>query len=241
MAWFFAENITAPLYTIYGEDAAHIVKSLRMTSGEKLTVCDKNSIQHDCVIESADVAAVTVRVESSHKCENEPDRRITLYQALPKGDKMDFIIQKAVELGVSEIVPVITARCVSRPSEKSAKKKLERWNKIALQAAMQSRRGIIPKVLPILKLNKAVEQCKDTCTVVCYELGGKPLGELVSCGEKPISLFIGSEGGFEQSEIDCISEYGGSAATLGKRILRAETAPIAALSVIMYLTGNLGK
>ncbi len=242
MAWFFSENVTAPTHTIIGEDAQHISKSLRMNTGEELTICDSNKIQHDCIIEAVAGGMVTVRVLDSYPCKNEPQTKVTLYQALAKGDKMDFIIQKAVELGVSEIVPIITARCVSRPDEKSMKKKLERWNKIALQAAMQSRRAIIPQVLPMMKLNDAAVKASNTTSIVCYELGGKPLGDLIktdSCNE--ISLFIGSEGGFEQSEVEYIIQNGGSAATLGNRILRAETAPLAALSVIMYLTGNLGN
>lgn len=242
MAWFFSESVTTPTHTIIGEDAQHISKSLRMSAGEELTICDNNKMQYDCVIESVASGAVTVRVLDSYPCKNEPQTKVTLYQALAKGDKMDFIIQKSVELGVSDIVPVITARCVSRPDEKSMKKKLERWNKIALQAAMQSRRGIIPKVLPMMKLSDAAEKASNTTSIVCYELGGKPLGDLIcndSCNE--ISLFIGSEGGFEQTEVECIVQNGGYAATLGNRILRAETAPLAALSVIMYLTGNLGN
>ena len=120
------------------------------------------------------------------------------------------------------------------------KKKIERWNKIALQAAMQSRRGIIPLVRPVMKLTDAAKHAGNTA-VVCYELGGKPLGELVESRRAELSLFIGSEGGFERSEVEEILNSGGSAATLGNRILRAETAPLAALSVIMYLTGNLGN
>lgn len=241
MAWFFCENVSVPIHIIVGEDAVHIIKSLRMTAGEELTVCDKDKIQHDCVIESISNGEVTVRVTNSYPCKNEPDTFVTLYQALPKSDKMDYIIQKAVELGVSEIVPVLTARCVSRPDEKSMKKKLDRWNKIALQAAMQSRRGYIPKVLPALKLSDAAKRASDSTAVICYELGGVPLGEIVNSQSKYISLFIGSEGGFEQSEVDTVIQNNGTAATLGNRILRAETAPIAALSVIMYLSGNLGN
>ncbi len=240
MAWFFSENVTKPVHIITGEDAQHIIKSLRMKAGEELSVCDGGKIQHDCVIENISGGTVEVLVKSSYPCKNEPHSKITLYQALAKGDKMDFIIQKSVELGVAEIVPVLTSRCVSRPDEKSMKKKLERWNKIALQAAMQSRRGIIPVVKPMMKLSDAAKRAGKSA-VVCYELGGKPLGELVEERKSEISLFIGSEGGFERSEVESIIKEGGSAATLGNRILRAETAPLAALSVIMYLTGNLGN
>lgn len=241
MAWFFSDNVSKPIHCIVGEDAKHIAKSLRMSAGESVTVCDSNQIQHECVIESIDSNQVVVRVMDSFSCENEPNTRVTLYQALPKSDKMDFIIQKAVELGVAEIVPVMTARCVSRPDEKSMKKKLERWNKIAVQASMQSRRGMIPQVLPIMKLEDAAQRSKKTCSIVCYELGGKAMGKILSGGEKEVSLFIGSEGGFETAEIGYLAGCGCSVATLGNRILRAETAPLAALSVIMYITDNLGN
>ena len=240
MAWFFAQSVTLPLHMITGENARHISKSLRMKKGEELTVCDSEMIRHDGVIESIDSDSVCVRITESRPCENEPSAEVTLYQALSKGDKMEFIIQKAVELGASHIVPVLTARCVSRPDEKSMSKKLERWNKIALAAAMQSRRGRVPDVRPMMTLEKAAAEAGSTA-IVCYELGGEPLGELPQIKGGAISLFIGSEGGFEESEVALILKNGGSAATLGSRILRAETAPLAALSVIMYVTGNLGS
>ena len=238
MAWFFTDGVDAPLHIITGENARHISRSLRMKCGEELTICDSRGVRHDCVIESIDSDSVTVRVVSSKRCENEPDRKVTLYQALTKREKMEWIIQKAVELGVTEIVPVMTARCVSRPDDKSMKKKLERWNKIALQAAMQSRRGIVPKVSALITFGEAAKQSGKTA-VVCYELGGCPLGEAPQLSGGDISLFIGSEGGFEQSEVNLLLANGGTAVTLGSRILRAETAPLAALSVIMYLTGNM--
>ena len=239
MAWFFADRVNVPYHTITGEDAVHIIKSLRMKQGEALTICDSEEIRHDCVIESVTGGEVEVRVTDSYRCENEPGTFVTLYQALAKGDKMDLIIQKAVELGVKEIVPIMTDRCVSRPDEKSMKKKIERWNKIALQAAQQSRRGAVPKVQPLMTLEQAAKAAGNSA-VVCYELGGSPLGDLTASRQEKLSLFIGSEGGFEKSEIDTIISNGGECATLGSRILRAETAPIAALSIIMYLTGNLG-
>ncbi len=240
MAWFFSDVVSVPLHEITGEDALHISRSLRMKVGEPLSICDENHMQFDCVIDSVKNSEVTVHVLDYYPCRNEPPAFVTLYQSLTKGDKMEFIIQKAVELGISEIVPVLTARCVSRPDEKSMKKKLERWNKIARQAAMQSRRAFVPTVKPVISLEDAARQAGSSA-IVCYELGGLPLGQLLENRSEKISLFIGSEGGFEQSEIEIIKNNGGSAATLGNRILRAETAPIAAISVIMYLTGGLGS
>ena len=152
---------------------------------------------------------------------------------------MDYIVQKCVELGVSRIVPMISARCVSRPDEKSLKKKIARWQKIALQAAMQSRRGIIPEVCSCVSFKEAAELTKDNeKTVFFYEMGGESVKNILNVKPKTIGMFIGSEGGFEESEAQLVLQNGGQAATLGKRILRAETAPLAALSVIMYQTDN---
>lgn len=209
-----------------------------MKPGEELTICDSAMTRYDCVIDSIDADSVTVRPDEGRPCENEPEVNVTLYQALSKADKMEFIIQKAVELGASAVVPVLTSRCVSRPDEKSMAKKLDRWNKIALSAAMQSRRGRVPEVRPMLTLEQAAKQAGSTA-VICYELGGEPLGELPQLRGRDISLFIGSEGGFEPGEAELILANGGGCATLGSRILRAETAPLAALSIIMYLTGSM--
>ena len=238
MAWFFSDNVSAPLHTITGENANHISRSLRMKPGETLTICDKNGLRHDCTIETISTDAVTVKVDSSYPCENEPNKHIVLYQALVKGEKMEFIIQKSVELGAAEIVPVLTARCVSRPNESAARKKVERWNKIALAAAMQSRRGIVPVVRPLMRFADAVSEAGSTA-VLCYELGGVSFREAKQLEGDTISVFIGSEGGFEPSEAELIMNNGGCAVTLGKRILRAETAPLAALSIITYITDNM--
>ena len=152
---------------------------------------------------------------------------------------MDYIVQKCVELGVGRIVPVMTARCVSRPDEKSLKKKTARWRKIAAQAAMQSRRGIIPEVGECVSLKQAAMLTRENDkTVFFYELGGESVKDILAEKPKTVGMFIGSEGGFEEAEAELVLSNGGVAATLGKRILRAETAPLAALSIIMYQTNN---
>ncbi len=240
MAWFFSEDeINGNSYIIEGKDAEHIAKSLRMKKGEEITIVTPKLVQHSCVIESSASSQVAVNIIESKPCENEPDVEVTLYQALPKGDKMELIIQKAVELGVSKIVPVISARCISRPDEKSLAKKQIRWQKIAKEAAQQSRRGIIPTVERTVTFKQASELSKSNDrNIIFYECGGESVKSLIKGKEKTIGIFIGSEGGFEKSEVELIANNGGSAATLGKRILRAETAPLAALSIIMYETGN---
>ena len=230
MAWFFTEkNIFGNNYTLVGENAKHISKVLRMRTGDDITLVSPNKTQYECKISLITQGEVTVDIISQKPCENEPDVFVTLYQALPKGDKMDFIVQKCTELGISRIVPMISARCVSRPDEKSLKKKCER--------------GIIPEVTPCISFKEAAEQTKQNeKTVFFYEMGGESVRKILN-GTKPktIGMFIGSEGGFEQSEVDSVTAIGGQAATLGKRILRAETAPLAALSIIMYETDNFSS
>lgn len=240
MAWFFTEhNIKGDQYIISGEDAKHISKVLRMNPGEELTLVTPDKTQYQCEVFSINSDSVTVEIISKQPCKNEPDVFVTLYQALPKGDKMDYIIQKCVELGVSRIVPMISSRCVSRPDAKSLAKKRERWQKISLQAAMQSRRGIIPEVCSCVSFQNAAELTKSNeQTIIFYEMGGSPVRDILKGTSKTLGIFIGSEGGFEQNEVDLLTKSGACAATLGKRILRAETAPLAAMSVIMYQTGN---
>lgn len=244
MAWFFTrQNIKGDTYTVTGENAKHISKVLRMRAGEELTLVTPDKTQCLCEIANIDTDGVTVKIKTKSPCQNEPSVFITLYQALVKGDKMDYIIQKCVELGISRIVPTVSARCVSRPDQKSLLKKQERWQKIALGAAMQSRRGIIPEVCPCVSFEQAAELTKQNDkTIIFYEMGGELISDILSASTgsplKNIGVFIGSEGGFEQSEVELVTRSGGCAATLGKRILRAETAPLAALSVIMYQTGN---
>ena len=158
MAWFFTEEIISEKFEIIGEDARHISKSLRMTKGEKLTMCTSDSKRHECEIVDFTADSVVVNVLSSTECEQEPSVKITLFMALTKGDKMDDIVQKSVELGVYDIVPVLTARCISRPDEKQIKKKIARWQKISDNAAQQSRRGIKPKVRDLVTLKTAADR-----------------------------------------------------------------------------------
>ena len=233
MAWFFSETeITGDSYVLSGENEKH-AKVLRLRAGEEVTVVTPSGGQCDCrVIENN-----LLKVVGRKKCENEPDVFVTLYQALPKGDKMDYIVQKCVELGVGKIVPMISARCVSRPDEKSLQKKRARWQKIALQAAMQSRRGIIPQVAECVSFAQAAELTRANEQTVCfYEMGGDSVKDIIKGKPGTIGIFIGSEGGFEPSEVETVLKKGGRAATLGKRILRAETAPLAAMAIIMYQT-----
>ena len=222
-----------------GEQARHIAKSLRMRVGDMLTVNDSNGSDFGCKIEEITKDSVRLSVCYKQASNSEPDCSVTIYQGNPKGSKLEDIIQKCVELGVARIVPVLTKRCVSRPEEGSAKKKTQRYNKIALEAAQQSGRGTVPKIDELVSLKSAVENDESDIKIVFYEGGGEPLKALVDENAKSVSIYIGPEGGFEREEVDFLLEKGAKAATLGKRILRTQTAPVAALSAIMFITNNL--
>ena len=245
MPRFFTQDITEAGGCITGEDAKHIAKVLRMKVGDELTVCDTKGRDYDCMIEEIGAGEVRLKVLSVAPSQSEPDVRVHLYQAMPKADKMETIIQKAVELGAASITPVMTRRCVSRPDAKSMDKKLVRYNRIALEAAKQCGRGVVPPVLPLLELPQALEQMQRTgCPILFYENATAPAKQVIakareSVKELEIAVLIGAEGGFDEDEVALAMERGCHILSLGKRILRCETAPLAALTILMYETGNM--
>lgn len=240
MPRFFIPEVSGDHILVTGGDARHISYSLRMATGDDITFCN-NGKDYFCKIENFSEDGVLCKIISSENSKSEPDIFLTLYQALPKGDKFETIIQKSVELGVSRIVPVMTKRCVSRPDDKSFSKKLIRYNKIAEEAAKQSGRGIIPEITPIMDFDKAVKEASENdIPLICYEReGGKRFSEIDFMGKKTVSLIIGSEGGFDASEAENAIDKGIIPIWLGERILRCETAPVAAISIIMNLSGNI--
>ena len=239
MPRFFTDNIDGNTAVISGDDAKHLSKVLRAKIGEKVTVCDKCGFDYECEI--AEIGEnVVLNILNKSENETEPTACVHLFQALPKSDKMEFIIQKAVELGVSEITPVLTSRCVSRPDEGKMKKKIARWNLVAEAAAKQSGRGIIPVVHEMQNFPDALKSASEyEISLIFYENGGERINELISSDAKSVSIFIGSEGGFDESEIKKAESAGLKTATLGKRILRCETAPVASLAIIMNITENM--
>ncbi|HIQ59275.1 MAG TPA: 16S rRNA (uracil(1498)-N(3))-methyltransferase [Candidatus Merdivicinus intestinavium] len=222
---------------VSGEDAAHISRSLRLRPGDAITLCDGGGMDYEGRILSVG-DAVEVELLECVPSVSEPRCRITLFQALPKGDKMEFIIQKAVELGAAEIVPVLTSRCVSRPDAKSMEKKRVRYQKIAAEAAKQCGRGVIPEIGEMATLSEAVRRLPEKA-LVFYEKGGRRLRELVTPQDREWGVFVGSEGGFAPEEIALLEQNGVVPATLGTRILRCETAPLCGLSVMLSLLGEI--
>ncbi|MBQ3566574.1 MAG: 16S rRNA (uracil(1498)-N(3))-methyltransferase [Oscillospiraceae bacterium] len=239
MPRFFLENINTDLPVITGEDAKHIGRSLRMKPGEEITVCSCGT-DYFCEITSITSDEVFLKILDQKLCSAEPTVEVTLFQAVPKLDKLEHIIQKSVELGVTRIVPVLTRRCVSRPDKKDFEKKRVRLNKIALEAAKQSGRGIIPEVMEIVSFNEAVKQMSELdCPLMLYEEGGIRFSEVETDNKKSFALFVGSEGGFDESEAETAKNSGITPIWLGERILRCETAPLTALSILMFITKNL--
>ena len=244
MPKFFIESGIKDDMEISGSDALHILKSLRMSAGDRLTICDGRGADAECEIYEAGKDYLRLRVLERKLSLSEPNTEVNLYQCLPKGDKFDGIVRRTVELGVHSITPVISSRAISRPDKKSLAKRLERWNKIAREAAGQSGRGIVPEVKEALSFDAAVAQAAGGDTqgvenILFYECGGSPLSMLETAGAGIINIFIGPEGGFSPAEAEKAHTAGFFTATLGRRILRTETAPAAALSVIMYITGNM--
>ncbi|MBP3415212.1 MAG: 16S rRNA (uracil(1498)-N(3))-methyltransferase [Clostridia bacterium] len=240
MPRFFTKDIDGDIIYINGDDAHHITKSLRMRIGEQITVCNGEGIECLCSISDLSSDCVALDVIERRPSESEPPCRVTLYQGCPKGDKLEFIVEKAVELGVSEIVPVVTARSVSRPDGASAAKKAERLQRRALEAAKQCGRGIIPKVGDFITFEQMLNRLQSHETsIFFYELGGKPLSHILSNGAKDVALIIGPEGGFEPEEAQAAVENGAKIATMGKRILRTETAAVASAAAVMLLTGGM--
>ncbi|MBE6679891.1 MAG: 16S rRNA (uracil(1498)-N(3))-methyltransferase [Ruminococcaceae bacterium] len=232
------ENIEQSSVCITGDDAWHIARSLRMAVGENITVCDAKGIVHECTLVRITDDEVTAKIEQSAPAKTESPVRVTLYQALPKGDKMDYIVQKSVEEGVYAIVPFFSERCVSRPDAKALDKKCARWQRIALEAAKQCGRGIIPKICKPLDFSQMLLAASESALgCFCYEgEGTESIKNILqnAGGVSDISIIVGSEGGFSEKEAAAANESGLCMTALGRRILRAESAPGFALACISY-------
>lgn len=235
---FFTENI-AESAVVSGEDAKHVSQVLRMRPGDLAVLCDGSGNDFLCRLCRTGAQCVFEVLESAENSA-EPTIYVRLFQAMPKGDKMDFIVQKAVECGASEVIPILTKRCVSRPDAKQLAKKTERWNRIAYEAAKQCGRGIVPRVgetVDISALNTMLSA--ENTGILFYERAQLPLKKAVTEFCRNVDIVIGSEGGFEPAEAEALIAAGFAPASLGRRILRCETAPIAALAVLMNITDNM--
>lgn len=225
--------------TIEGTDVNHMVNVLRMKVGEEVSVHDDVNRKYLCRIAELQEDKVCLSILEQQTSDTELPCRIYLFQGLPKGDKMEWIIQKGVELGAYAIVPVATKRAVVKLDEKKAQKKVARWNSIAESAAKQSGRGMIPEVLPVMKFSEALQFAKDLdLNLIPYEKAEGIADTKQRIAEirpgQSIGIFIGPEGGFEEAEVEMAKEMQAVPVTLGRRILRTETAGMTMLSILMY-------
>ena len=239
MTRFFAsqEEMSGERILLTGENAQH-AKVLRLKPGETALVCDGEGQECLCQIFSTD--PWELRVTDRRASQSEAAVRVSVYMAFPKADKLEHVIQKATELGAYEIVAFPSARCVSRPDEKSLKKKLERWQKIAASAAEQSGRGRIPQVITLKSFSDALSRaCQAEKALMFYEHEeALTLKTALTGTYRTVSLLTGPEGGLEEGEVSQARAAGMQVCTLGKRILRCETAPLCALSAVMYDSGE---
>ncbi len=242
MVRFFVSSgdIATENVILTGNNANH-TKVLRLKIGEQVLVCDGHGIEYLCQIAEMSSEQVLLHIISSREASTEAAVKASVYLGFPKADKLEHVIQKATELGAYEIVAFPTARCVSRPDEKSLSKKLDRWQKIAASASEQSGRGYIPKVVLLSGLQEALTRArKADKAILFYENETATTLHMALEGSSfhAVSLMTGPEGGFEEREIELAKEYGIEICTLGRRILRCETAPLCALSAVMYACGE---
>ena len=233
------QQISGDKIRIEGGDVNHMKNVLRMKLHEKAEISDGESRTYLCEVEAYEEDVAVLHILEEMEADTEPASKLYLFQGLPKSDKMELIVQKAVELGVYKIVPVAMKRCVVRLDDKKAAKKADRWNSIAESAAKQAGRSRIPEVTMPLSYNEALKMAEELdVTLLPYELAGgmevtREVIRQIKSGQS-VGIFIGPEGGFEPEEVDAAVSMGAKVITLGRRILRTETAGLATLAVLMF-------
>ena len=242
MTRFFVapEELNKKFTVLEGENAAH-AKVLRLKTGEQVLLCDGQGRQCLCTVSDVAPSAISLVIENAQESESEPAVAVSVYMAFPKADKLEHVIQKATELGAFEIVAFPSSRCVSKPDEKSLSKKKERWQKIAVSAAEQSGRGRIPQVIVLGSYKEAIARAAEANKAILFYENERATTLKMALEEgdyRSLAILTGPEGGLEEREVEMAKDAGFQICTLGRRILRCETAPLCALSAIMYATGE---
>lgn len=244
---FFVEkknvNLENNTCIIEGEDVKHISKVLRCRVGEELEICDNDNNEYICEITNIDKSQVELDILERVDIKRESDLKIKVYQGLPKGPKMEMILQKLTEVGVDEIILVQTKRTVVKVDDKKEDKKIERWERIIYEAAKQSKRGKIPALKGVLTFKEALDDMSENdFNIAPYENERtKSIKQAIKGVDiNNIGIFVGPEGGFEDTEIEAIEAIGGQSVSLGPRILRTETASLVASSIVLYELSDLG-
>lgn len=247
MAKFFvnAQNISETEIIINDENVNHIKNVLRLQTGDEIIINDRQGHDYKCIINAIEQGRIIALIDSVTHSLAEPQVEVVLFQSLIKGEKMDWVIQKAVEIGVTKIIPICTTRCVVKlENPKKMASKVERWNKIAESAAKQSGRGVVPEVVLPISMSESIAYARTNalCAIIPYEkereIGIRKV--LQSTEAKSFGIFIGPEGGFTEEEIEEALHQGVHSVSLGNRILRSETASLVTLANIMYEMGEMG-
>lgn len=242
MPRFFVEDIRSEhrFLVLEGENAAH-AKVLRLKNGDSLTVCDGKGTDYACTISDVSPGRVSLVVHRVEPSSSEPRVEATVFMAFAKADKLEHVVQKATELGAARVVAFPCQRCVSRPEEKALEKKLERWQKIARSAAQQSGRGRVPQVAAAPSYAAALSMAAKAALPVLFYENERSRTFQAALSAEPLTqaaLITGPEGGFTLQEVEQAQAMGIQICTLGRRILRCETAPLCALSALMYAAGE---
>lgn len=245
MPKFFVPECTAQdrFLVLTGENAAH-AKVLRLKNGDCVTVCDGNGFDYHCTVSDVSDGQISLVVQKSEPSLAEPAVFCSVYMAFPKSDKLEHVIQKATELGAGEIVAFPASRCVSRPDSRSLEKKRDRWQKIAASAAEQSGRGRIPQVIVLDSYEDAMARAGGAKLALFPYENEQQLSLRTAIGEsvpETVSIVTGPEGGFSDDEVALAQKYNLKICSLGPRILRCETAPLCALSAVLFAAGALDR
>jgi 16S rRNA (uracil1498-N3)-methyltransferase len=236
-------RIEGGMLKIEGDEIRHIRKVLRLRVGDKITVFDGQSREYEGPIVEESSTGVVVRIQNTHLSSKESPVEITLAQSLLKGEKMDFLIQKATELGIKEIIPFFSSRSVPRLEKSARLKRYQRWEKIAVGASKQCGRAVIPKIEPIYEYAEMLKSASpDVLRLLLWEREGTRLKKILEGVKEDRKIFfiVGPEGGLSQEEVEQAVEAGFTPIFLGERILRAETAPLSLLSILQYELGDMG-
>lgn len=227
---------------IIGDDVHHIKNVMRFKPGDECICCAEDGNDYLVEIESLYPDKIVTRIKKTTPSIGEPFVKVTIAQAMPKGDKWEWVLQKGTEIGAIRFVPFISKRTIVKIDPRKQDKKLDRWRKIVKEAAEQAHRGKIPEVSVPLSWKECLKEAKKADQAwICYEKGGKPLKSLwTDPSLRNIFIIIGPEGGFTEQEISDALEYGIQPITLGPRILRTETAPLVALTAILFASNDLG-
>lgn len=238
--FFVSSNELKPEFIVLTGDNAEHAKVLRLKNGEQVLVCDGEGQECVCTVSDVSPGQISLVVHDRRESASEPRVKASVFMAFSKGDKLEHVIQKATELGAVRIVAYPSSRCISKPDDKSLKKKIERWQKIAASASEQSGRGFIPEIKVFSSYKEALSDAiKADIAILFYENEQATTLRMALNGSfNTISLLTGPEGGYDEKEVELAKQMGIKICTLGKRILRCETAPLCALSAVMYASGE---